>query len=76
MAYVLKGRVTSKLASGPAVTYAPGQSWFEPAGIVHEFAENASTTDDAVILAVFVAPKCAELTTFLHKDAGAAGESR
>jgi len=53
-AYVLKGAVRSRLAGGPAITYKTGETWFEPTGALHLFAENASRTDTAEILAVFV----------------------
>ena len=53
-AYVLKGAVRSRLSGGPAITYAPGETWFEPAGALHLYAENVSATDVAEILAIFV----------------------
>jgi quercetin dioxygenase-like cupin family protein len=52
--YVLEGTIVSQLNSGPIVTYTKGQSFFEPEGSVHTFAENPSTTEPARILAVFV----------------------
>lgn len=54
-AFVLKGSVRSQLAGGPAIVYGPGQTWFEPPGALHLFAENAAPTEPAEILAVFVA---------------------
>jgi quercetin dioxygenase-like cupin family protein len=53
-AYVLKGTLRSQLAGAPAETYSTGETWFEPPGTVHLFAENASTTEPAEILAMFV----------------------
>lgn len=53
-AYVLKGTVRSQLAGGPVGTYTVGQTWFEPPGAVHLFAENASSTEPAEVLAIFV----------------------
>jgi quercetin dioxygenase-like cupin family protein len=53
-AYVLKGAVRSRLEGGPAITYRKGESWFEPAGILHLYAENASATETAEILTFFV----------------------
>jgi quercetin dioxygenase-like cupin family protein len=52
--YVLKGAVRSQLEGGGPVTYEKGESWFEPSGILHHFAENTSMTKPAEILAVFV----------------------
>lgn len=54
-AYVIKGAVRSQMAGGPPQVYGPGASWFEPPGALHMFAENASATEPAQILAVFVA---------------------
>ena len=54
-AYVLKGTLRSQLRGGAVGTYSAGQSWFEPPGAVHLFAENASTTEPAELLAVFIA---------------------
>ena len=53
-AYVLKGAIRSQLSGGPAITYGPGETWFEPAGALHLFAENVSATNPAEILAIFV----------------------
>ena len=54
-AFVIRGAVRSQLAGGPPQTYGPGTTWFEPPGALHLFAENASATEPAQILAVFVA---------------------
>jgi quercetin dioxygenase-like cupin family protein len=54
-AFVIKGTVRSQLAGSPAGTYGPGTTWFEPPGTLHLFAENASATEPAQILATFVA---------------------
>lgn len=54
-AFVLKGTLRSQLAGTPAGTYTVGQSWFEPPGTIHLFAENASATEPAELLAIFVA---------------------
>jgi quercetin dioxygenase-like cupin family protein len=54
-AFVLKGIVRSQLAGGPIKIYKPGQTWFEPPGVLHLFAENTSGTEPAELLAIFVA---------------------
>jgi quercetin dioxygenase-like cupin family protein len=64
-AYVLKGTVRSQLNAGPLETFRPGETWFEPPGTIHTFIENASPTEPAELLAIFVADDCAVLTTFL-----------
>lgn len=64
-AYVLKGAIRSQLASGDPVTYGTGDSWFEPPGVLHLFAENASATESAELLAVIVADQnCGPLVTY------------
>ena len=53
--YVLKGRIRSQLGGGPVGEFGVGDSFFEPPGAIHLFAENASATEPAEILAIFVA---------------------
>ena len=56
--YVLQGHVRSQVEGHPLQTYAPGQSWFEPAGARHRVSANASDSEPATFLVVFVgAPK-------------------
>ncbi|WP_210249246.1 cupin domain-containing protein [Rhizobium sp. ERR 942] len=54
-AFVLKGTLRSQLEGGPAGTYRAGETWFEPPGTAHLFAENVSKTEPAELLATFVA---------------------
>ncbi|UVK50819.1 cupin domain-containing protein [Mesorhizobium sp. AR02] len=62
-AFVLKGTLRSQLEGSPAVVYTEGQTWFEPPSTVHLFAENASTTEPAELLATFIADDdCGPLT--------------
>src|SRR6185369_87859 len=64
-AYVLSGAIRSEnSATGPAKIYKAGESFFEPAGSKHLISENASATEPASLLAVFVADDGARLTTF------------
>ena len=51
-------------ATGPARVYQAGESFFEPPGSEHLVSANASATEPASLLAVFVADDGAELTTF------------
>lgn len=62
-AYVLAGTVRSQLNGGAATDYGVGQSWVEPPGTEHTLTANPSVTDPARLLAVFIAPTGAELTT-------------
>ena len=65
VAYVLSGAIRSQVsAAGPAKTYKAGESFFEPPGSEHLVSENASATEPASLLAIFVADDGAELTTF------------
>jgi quercetin dioxygenase-like cupin family protein len=62
--YVLSGQIRSQnSATGPARVYKAGESFFEPPGSVHQVSANASATEPASLLAVFVAEEGAELTT-------------
>jgi quercetin dioxygenase-like cupin family protein len=65
LAYVLSGAIRSEnSATGPAKVYQAGEAFFEPPGSEHLVSENASTTEPASLLAIFVADDGAELTTF------------
>ena len=62
-AYVLSGAIRSQVSTdGPAKIYKAGESFFEPPGSSHLVSENASETEPASLLAVFVAPDDAKLT--------------
>jgi quercetin dioxygenase-like cupin family protein len=63
-AYVLEGTVRSQLKGGDVIEYRAGQSWVEPPGATHTLTENPSRTMPARLLAVFVAPTGARLTTY------------
>jgi quercetin dioxygenase-like cupin family protein len=62
--YVLAGTIRSQLAGEPAIDYHAGQSFFEPAGATHLFAQNPSATEDARIIAIHIADEGAQLTTY------------
>ena len=64
-AYITKGRIRSQLAGGPLEIFEVGQSFFEPPGAIHLVSANASTTDWAELIAVFVADEGAQLTTLI-----------
>ena len=65
-AYVAKGEIRSQLGGGPVETFKVGQSFFEPPGATHLISANASNTEPAELIAVFVADEGAELTTFIE----------
>jgi quercetin dioxygenase-like cupin family protein len=53
-ATVLEGAIRSSVNDGPVVTYRTGQSFSEMPGDRHSVSENASKTQPAKLLAVFV----------------------
>jgi quercetin dioxygenase-like cupin family protein len=53
-ATVLEGAIRSSVNNGPVVTYRTGQSFSEMPGDLHSVSENASKTEPAKLLAVFV----------------------
>ncbi len=64
-AYVTKGQIRSQLDGGPLEIFEVGQSFFEPPGAIHRVSANASNTEMAELIAVFVADEGAQLTTLL-----------
>jgi quercetin dioxygenase-like cupin family protein len=63
-AYVLSGAIRSQTSTGgPAKVYQAGESFFEPPGSIHLVSANASNSEPASLLAVFVADDGAVLTT-------------
>lgn len=67
-AYVLSGAMRSATGAGAAELFRAGQSWFEPPGAVHVVSENASDTEPARLLAIFVVDSSETLLTL--PDAG------
>ena len=65
-AYITKGRIRSQLKGGPLEIFDVGQSFFEPPGAIHLVSANASTTDWAELVAIFVADEGAQLTTLIE----------
>jgi quercetin dioxygenase-like cupin family protein len=62
-AYVISGEIRSQVSiDGPVKVYKAGESFFEPPGSSHLVSENASATEPASLLAVFVADEGAKLT--------------
>jgi quercetin dioxygenase-like cupin family protein len=62
-AYVISGRIRSENSvTGPVRVYSAGEGFFEPPGSVHLVSENASDTEPASLLAIFVADDGAQLS--------------
>jgi quercetin dioxygenase-like cupin family protein len=53
-ATVLEGAIRSRVNDGPEVTYRAGENWSEFPGDRHSVSANASATEPARLLAVFV----------------------
>ena len=53
-AYVVSGAIESEVNGGPKRTYHAGESFFEEPGSLHRVSRNASKTEPAELLAVFV----------------------
>jgi quercetin dioxygenase-like cupin family protein len=62
-AYVLSGHVRTQVEGEPEKVLGPGEGWFEPPGAHHIVSANASKTEPAKFLAVFVAEDKEELVT-------------
>ena len=53
-AYVLQGKIASAVGDEAPRIYGPGESWYEVPGAVHRVSRNASDTEHAKLLAVFI----------------------
>jgi quercetin dioxygenase-like cupin family protein len=53
-AYVISGAIESKVNEGETRIYRAGESWSEAPGALHSISRNASKTEPAKLLAVFV----------------------
>jgi quercetin dioxygenase-like cupin family protein len=62
-AYVLSGHVRTQIEGEPEKVVGPGESWFEPPGAHHMISGNASKTEPAKFLVVFIAGDKDELVT-------------
>jgi quercetin dioxygenase-like cupin family protein len=57
MAFVVSGLIASQVGNAPERTFRAGEAWWEPPGAVHRISRNASATDPATLLAIYIAPK-------------------
>jgi quercetin dioxygenase-like cupin family protein len=53
-AYVISGAIESKVNDGKTRIYRAGESWSEAPGATHSISRNASKTEPAKLLAVFI----------------------
>lgn len=54
MAYVISGAIRSQVEGEPVRVYQAGETWSEVPGAHHTISENASATEPAELLAVFL----------------------
>jgi quercetin dioxygenase-like cupin family protein len=57
MAFVVSGAIASKVGGGPEQTFQAGDAWWEAPGAIHRVSRNASATETATLLAIYIAPK-------------------
>lgn len=62
-AHVLSGAIRSQVDDQPARVYRTGETWFEVPGAHHTISENASKTEPARLLAVFIVDSTEEVLT-------------
>lgn len=53
--YVLEGAIRSQVDGGPVQVFRAGESWTELPGAHHTVSDNASATEPAKLLAIFIA---------------------
>ena len=62
-AYVLSGEIRSQVDDEPVRVYRAGEAWFESPGAHHRVSANASNTEPARLLAVFIVDAANEQLT-------------
>ena len=65
MAFVVSGKVASKVGEGLEQIFHAGDAWLEPPGAIHRVSRNASSTEPATLLAIYVAAREAEATDLI-----------
>ena len=56
MAYVVSGSIASQVGEAAEQTFKAGDAWWEPPGAEHRVSRNASATEPATLLAIYIAP--------------------
>ena len=59
LAFVVSGTIVSRVGDGAEQTFHAGDAWWEPPGAIHRVSRNASSTEPATLLAIYVAPRSA-----------------
>lgn len=68
--YVVSGELRSQVKGGPEEKYKAGESFYEPPNGVHLISANASKTEPAKLLAIFICDHEAELSTPAPSESG------
>jgi quercetin dioxygenase-like cupin family protein len=66
-AYVVSGRIVSQVEGEPRHTYGAGESFYETPGAHHLISRNASQTEPAKLLAVFIVDTTDSPLTIIDK---------
>ena len=66
MAFVVSGSIASRVGDGPERVFRAGEAWWEPVGAIHGVSRNASTTEEAHLLAIYIAPLDASETDLMR----------
>ncbi len=53
--YIVEGTYEWKIDDGPVKTFAPGEAFYEPPGVLHAISRNASSTNRAKVIVFMVA---------------------
>jgi quercetin dioxygenase-like cupin family protein len=69
-AHVLSGAIRSQVDDGPPRTFEPGEGFYENPGSHHIVSENASATETASMLAIFIVNPEEEQLTIADADEG------
>ena len=56
MAFVVSATIISQVGDEPEQTFHAGDAWWEPVGALHRVSRNASATETATLLAIYIAP--------------------
>jgi quercetin dioxygenase-like cupin family protein len=73
-AYVVSGAIESQVNDEPRRVYRAGESWHEMPGSTHRVSRNASTTEPAKLLAVFVVDSDEDVLTTPIVSSGEKGK--
>jgi quercetin dioxygenase-like cupin family protein len=71
MAFVVSGTIVSKVGEEPEQTFHAGDAWWESVGAIHRVSRNASSSESATLLAIYIAAAgaaAADLMQPIHSE--------